>query len=128
VFILISIVQDQWPPREQDQMTLMEVQLEQCLSGVSASPPIYEDTKLILDKDIKLKWKEVNDAFVSTFWEDLKDHQVYVNIHKYGLYWIACRYPMFPCMDMIHWIVSHTSLEWVTLSSVHGMKIATFRA
>lgn len=53
---------------------------------VSTSLPIYEDTKMILDKDIKLKWKEVNDAFAVIFREDLKDHQVYVNVHKYNLY------------------------------------------
>lgn len=40
---------------------------------VSTSLSIYEDTKLIVDKDIKLKWKEVNDAFVGTFGEDLED-------------------------------------------------------
>ena len=72
------------------------------IERVSTSLPIYEDTKLILDKDIKLKWKDFNDAFASTFGEDLKDHQVYVNIHKFGLYRISCRYPMFPCANMIH--------------------------
>lgn len=40
---------------------------------VSTSLPIYEDTNLVLDKDIKLKWQEVNDAFSSIFGEDLKD-------------------------------------------------------
>ena len=43
---------------------------------------IYEDNKLIIDKDIKLKQKEVNDAFSGTFGEDLEDHQFYVNIQK----------------------------------------------
>lgn len=38
----------------------------------SLSLLIYEDTKLIVDKDIKLKWKEVNDTFTSTFREDIK--------------------------------------------------------
>lgn len=66
------------------------------------SLPIYEDTKLILDKDIKMKWQEVNDAFEGTFWEDLKHHQVYMNIHKLGLYQIACKYLVFPCKNMIH--------------------------
>jgi hypothetical protein len=64
---------------------------------VSSSLPIYEDTKLYLDKDIKLKWQEVNETFTGTFGEDLEDRQVYVNIHKSGLYRIACRYPAFPC-------------------------------
>ena len=95
---------------------------------MSTCLPIYEDTKLFLDKDIKLKWQEVNEAFAGTFREDLEDFQVYVNIHKSGLYQIACRYPVFPCTDMIHWIVSHIDLETMTLSSVSGTKIATFRA
>jgi len=72
------------------------------IEWVFTSLSIYEDTRLIVDKDIKLKWKEVNDAFVGTFREDLKDHQVYLNIQKLGLYQIACRYPMLPCMEMIH--------------------------
>lgn len=56
-----------------------------------------------------------------------KDRQVYVSIHKSDLYRIACRYPAFPCTDMIHWIVSHTDPETMTLRSVSGTEIATFR-
>jgi len=93
---------------------------------VSSSLPIYENKKLYVDKDIKLKREEINATFASTFGEHLEDRQVYVNIHKFGLYWIACRYPAFPCADMIHWIVSHTDLEMMTLSSVSGKKLATF--
>lgn len=63
---------------------------------------IYEGTKLYLDKDIKLNWKEVNETFIGTSGEDLEDRQVYVRIHKSDLYWIACRYPTFPCVYMIH--------------------------
>ena len=44
------------------------------IERVFTSFPIYEDTKLIVDKDIKLKWQEVNDEFVGTFGEDLEDH------------------------------------------------------
>jgi len=90
--------------------------------------PIYQDTKLYLDKDIKLKWQEVNEKFAGTYGEDLEDCQVYMNIHKSRLYQIACRYPAFPCADMIHWIVSHTGLETMTLSNVSGTKLATFWA
>lgn len=56
------------------------------IEQVSTCLSIYEDTKLIVDKDIKLKWKDVNDAFLGTFREDLEDHKVYMNIHKSGLY------------------------------------------
>ena len=97
------------------------------VEGVSTSLSIYEDTKLIVDKDIKLKWQEVNDAFARTFGEDLEDHQVYVNIHKSGLYRVACRYPAFPCADMIHWIVSHTDPKTMVLSNFSTTQLATLR-
>ena len=48
---------------------------------VSSILPIYEDTKLYLDRDIKMKWQEVNETFADTFGEHLEDHQVYMNIH-----------------------------------------------
>ena len=95
---------------------------------VSTSSSIYEDTKLIVDKGIKMKWRHVNDAFAGTFGEDLEDRQVYVSIHKFGLYQIACKYPVLPCADMIHWIISHTDPKTMTLNSVSGTEIATFRA
>lgn len=34
---------------------------------VSSSLSIYEDTNLYLDKDIKLKWQEVNETSTCTF-------------------------------------------------------------
>ena len=43
VFICLLAVQDQWPPREQDQRTLTEVQLEQQLSGC---PHVYRSMKI----------------------------------------------------------------------------------
>lgn len=103
------------------------ITIRAAVERVSTSLKIYEDTKLIVNKDIKLKWQEVDDAFVGTFGEDLKDYQVYVNIYKSYLYWIAFRYPVFPCVDMIHWIVSHTDPETMTLISINEMNISTFR-
>ena len=66
--------------------------------------------------------------FAGTFWEYLKDLQVYVNIHKLGLYHIACRCHMLPFVDVIHWIISHTDPKTMTLSSVNNIEISTFRA
>lgn len=90
---------------------------------VSTSLLIYEDTKKIVDKDINQKWQEVNDAFSGTFGEDLEDREVYVNIHKSGLYMIACKSLVLPCMDMIHWIISHSDPETMTLSSVSRWRL-----
>lgn len=64
--------------------------------------PIYEDTKLFIDKEIKIKWQDINDIISDTFEENLENRRVYVNIHKSGLYRVACRCPTFPFVDMIH--------------------------
>ena len=40
---------------------------------VSSSMPIFEDTKLYIDKDIKMKWQEVNETFAGTYGEYLED-------------------------------------------------------
>lgn len=69
---------------------------------VSMSLPIYEDIKLFIEKEIKIKWQDINDIFLGTFEENMEDCRVYVNIHKSGLYRVACRYLAFPFADMIH--------------------------
>lgn len=84
------------------------------------SLPIYEDNKLFIDKEIKISWQDINNIFSSTFEENLEDHRVYVNTHKSGLYGVTCRYPTFPCGDMIHWVISNTDPETMVLSSVSG--------
>ncbi len=69
---------------------------------VQMNLPIYANTQLFVEKDMKITWKEINDIFAGTFKEYLEDRKVYVNIHKSGLYRVACRYPAFPWVNIIH--------------------------
>lgn len=103
-----------------------EITTKDVVKRVSTSLSIYEDTKLIIRKDINLKWKEVNDAFLGSFGEDLEDLKFYVKIHNSSLYQITCRYLMFPCVDMLHWIVSYTNPETMVLRSFRETMITTF--
>ena len=64
--------------------------------------PVYAGTQLFIEKDIKITWQEIKDIFVGSFKEYLEDRQVYVNIHKSGLYRVACKYPAFRYVDIIH--------------------------
>lgn len=106
----------------------VESETRDAVEKLSMRLHIYEDIKIFIDKDIKMKWQEINDTFSGTFEENIEDRRVYINIHKFGLYRIACRYPTFPCADMIHCIVSHTDPETMALSSASGTKLATFWA
>lgn len=69
---------------------------------VSIGLPMYEDSKLFIDKENKMKWKYTSNIFLGTFEENLGDEGVYVNIHKSGLYQITCKDLAFPCVNMIH--------------------------
>lgn len=86
--------------------------------------PVYEDMYLFIEKDMKITWKEIKDIFQSTFKED---RQVYVNIYKSGLYRVACRNLAFSCMDIIHWVASHTDHKMMILRNTSGTQLASFR-
>jgi len=88
---------------------------------------VYADTQLFIEKGMMLTWKEIKDIFGGDFQEDLEDWQVYVNIHQSGLHKISCRYFAFPCADIIHWIVSHTDPETMTLSNATGTQLSIFK-
>ena len=92
------------------------------------SLPMYIETHMFIEKDIKITWQGINTIFAGNFEENLEDRQVYVNIHKSGLYKVACRYPAFFCAYVIHWIVSHTDPETMVLNNVNGIELATFNA
>lgn len=64
--------------------------------------PFYVDAHLVIEKDMKIKCKDIKTIFVGTFEENLEDRHVYVNIHKSGLYKVAHRYPTFMYANMLH--------------------------
>lgn len=49
----------------------------------SKSLSIYEDTELFIEKEVKMKWKDINDILLGTSEENLEDRRVNINIHKF---------------------------------------------
>lgn len=94
---------------------------------VSVNFPVYADSQLFIDKDMKLTWQGIKDIFAGEFKEDLEDQHIYISVHESDLHKVACRYPTLPCADIIHWIVSDTDLEAMTLSNASGIHISNFR-
>lgn len=68
----------------------------------SMSLPMYTDTHMFIEKDIKIAWKDINTIFLGSSEENLKDQQVHANTLKSELYKVSCRFPVFPCADVIH--------------------------
>ena len=84
---------------------IVESNIGDVVEHVPMNLPIYADTKLFIENDMKITWQEIKDIFAYNFKEYFEYRQVYVNIHKLGLYRVACRYLAFPCVDIIHWVV-----------------------
>lgn len=80
----------------------VEIATRDVVEKLSMSLTIYEDTNLVKDREIKMKWQDINDMFSSTFEENPEDYRLYVNVHKSSLYRISYMYPTFPYVDVIH--------------------------
>jgi len=52
----------------------------------------------------------------------------YLSIWQSRLHRVTCRYPTFPCVDVIRWIVSHIYEKTMTLRNPSGQNLATFLA
>jgi len=119
-----STLEVSWPPRELDQK-----RIERSTGGVVEqgfmSLPMYIDTYMFIEKYIEITWQYINTIFVGSFKENLEDCQVYVNIHKSGLYKVAYRHPTILCADVIHWIVSQIDPEMFILSNASGVELAS---
>lgn len=70
---------------------------------------------------------EINKGHIFTQFQGISRRQVDVNIHKSGLYRVACKYLTFPCTDIIHLVVSHIDPEMMTLSNMSGTQLSNFR-
>lgn len=106
----------------------IESSIGESFEQVLVNLPVYEDTQLFIKKGMKFTWQKIKDTFAEDFKEDLEDQKVYFSIHQSGLYKVVWRYPSFPSADIIHWTVSHTDPETITLSSASGIELTTFRA
>ena len=63
--------------------------------------PVHTKKNILIKKEINITWQDINTIFLEKFEENLEDQQVYVNIHKSGLYKVACKFPMFHFANVI---------------------------
>jgi len=87
---------------------------------------IFRDSTLC-GKGIKAYMAESEWSLLAKiFKEDLEDQHVYNIVKKSGLHRVSCKYPTFPCENVISWIVSHIDVKTITLSSNSVWNLATF--
>ena len=80
----------------------------------------YEDTKCIVGVEPKYKWGEVYRLI--THWEvpdiGFEEETIYTNIERYALMRVATRLEIFPCSEVIGWILPRADVNTMILENV----------
>lgn len=60
------------------------------------------------------------------FVENLEYVYAYINVKKFGMNRITCRFPVIPCGEVIEWIITHMDGSHFVLRSESGGQFATY--
>ena len=80
---------------------------------------IYEDTKAITAVEIEYKWGEVYRMISSQTIPDasFEDMHMYANIERSTLMKVATRLELFPCSEVISWILPRADVTQMILDN-----------
>ena len=80
---------------------------------------IYEDTKAIIGVELEYKWGEVYRMISSQTVPDagFEDMHIYANIERSALMKVATRPELFPCSEVIGWILPKADVTRIILAN-----------
>ena len=81
---------------------------------------IYEDTKCIIGVELKYQWGEIYRLITHREVPDIgfEEENIYVNIERSSLMNIATRPELFPCSEVIGWILPRADVTTMILENV----------
>jgi len=73
----------------------------------------YGDTNSSTGEELVLKWGDIYNMFRDEKYPEVEeeDKDVFTNIKRSGLHRVAARPPVFPCADVISWIISRVKVD-----------------
>ena len=95
---------------------------------VSRIEIVYEDTKAITGAEHDFKWGEIYQMIRDRNVPDagLEDMPLYENIRKSGITKAATCPELFPCVEVIRWILPRENLAMMIISNIEGEDFASF--
>ena len=89
---------------------------------------IYEDTKDITGAELDFKWGQIYHMIKDHNVLDvlLEDMPLYDNIRKSGITKVAMHLELFPCVEVIEWILPQTDPTTTIISNIEGNAFASF--
>ena len=89
---------------------------------------IYEDTKAVTGSETEYKWGEIYRMITNRSISDtgLEDLPIYSNIERSMIMQVYTRLKLFPCVELIGWILPKADVTKVILSNMKGHGFVTY--
>ena len=89
---------------------------------------IYEDTQCVTGVEPEYKWGEIHRLISRREVPDmgLEEAPIYANIEKSSIMKVATRPELFPCSEVMKWILPHTNHDTMLMCNVEGQGYAAF--
>ena len=104
------------------------VEEQSAIEVVTQVEYIYEDTQCVSGVEPEYKWDEVYRLISRREVPDmgLEEEPIYANIEKSAIMKVATRPELFPCSDVMRWILPHTNSNTMLIGNVEGQGYAAF--
>ena len=81
---------------------------------------IYEDTQCVSGVEPKYKWDDIYRLISRREVPDmgLEEEPIYANIEKSAIMKVSTRPELFPCSDVMRWILPHTNSNTMLIGNV----------
>ena len=91
-------------------------------------PPIYRDTLCTFAKGDSMRWYQVYQEFARTeFPEDLPNREIYLKVKRSKLHLAGAHPAIFPCPEMIDWIIQKTDPKKFVIRDSEGKAFTTLK-
>ena len=98
------------------------VEEQTAIEVVPQTEYIYEYTQCVTGVEPEYKWGEVYRMISRREVPDtgLEEEPIYANIEKSAIMKVATRPDLFPCSDVMRWILPHTNNNTMLIANVDG--------
>ena len=104
------------------------VEEQTAIEAVLPTEYIYDDTQCVTGVDPEYKWGDIYRLISRREVPDmgLEEEPIYANIERSAIMKVATRPEMFPCSEVMKWILPHTNHGSMLICNVEGQGYASF--
>ena len=120
--VIMFILQEEFTMSKRQKKKAPVVEKQTAIEAVLPTEYIYEDTQCVTGVEPEYKWGEIYRMISRREVPDmgLEEEPIYANIEKSAIMKVATRPELFPCSDVMRWIIPHTNNNTMLMGNVEG--------